>query len=487
MAKLVKKFVRWSEVYGRMLAIIVLVSAVLVIGVWYAISSEAPKVQDDFGDASTSDVARRVANLSYEDAQNLLKQGDNDGARAVMQRLAPLSQASSLSKGHPLAHLWMARLFLGDAQLGILDQFPLQMAGSGIDMPSYDESMKPEVVAQGLRHLEAAVALDPGLSDARKMLAEWLLLSGKRNEAYEVLYEGVRVCENVSTELLVPLLHTMVYDGDELGLEEWNWHEFATLGRDVSGRMRGDKSARLCYIFLANVLQEYRLADVGTKKYASDFDEESVALDALSFYVKAVHALCEEEYDAKAVLDLLLEACRLDPQNTHYSGALAVMYAEYPELKQQLESGVRGLESQPHSVQLVILLNDLLPNEENFKMLLESRDDVLANPNLLVAYVKHGLDYGELVSAAQLLEWSDTLSHDHTLSSNDRHAVLMARGQVQMKLELWQHAAESFEIALAMPVVRQPSRLHAMIAQCYDRLGSPLLQGEHERLASNLK
>ena len=468
-----------------MLAIVVLVTAVLFAGVWYALSTEAPKVQDDFGDASTSDVARRISNLSYEDAQNLLAEGDFDGGRAVMQRLAPLSQATSLSKGHPLAHLWMAKLFLGDAQLGILEQFPIQLAGGVIYAPTYDESMKPEVVAQGLRHLEAAVALDSTLSDARKMLAEWLLLTGKRNDAYEVLYTGVRASENVSPELLVPLLHTLVYKGDELGLEEWNWHEFATLGRDITGRMRGDKSARLCYIFLANVLQEYRLADVGAKKYASDFDEDSTALEALAFYVKAVYALRDEEYEAKKVLDLLLEACRRDPQSDHYARALAVMYAKYPEMKEQLQSGIQGLELQPHSVELVILLNDLSPSEEHFQMLLESHDGEVTSPSLLVALVQHGLELDELVSADQLLARSNALAADHTLSSQERHAVLMARGQVYMELEQWQEAAESLEQALAITVVNHPQRLHAFIAACYQNLGSHLLHDEHQRLASN--
>ena len=61
----------------------------------------------------------------------------------------------------------------------------------------------------------------------------------------------------------------------------------------------------------------------------------------------------------------------------------------------------------------------------------------------------------------------------------------MARGQVYMELEQWQEAAESLEQALAITVVNHPRHLHAFIAECYQNLGSHLLQDEHQRLASN--
>ncbi|WP_205619031.1 hypothetical protein [Rubritalea marina] len=480
MSRRLRSFKRWCEVYGRILAIIVLIVGVVAGGVWYALSTHEPPAQEDFGNSITSEVARKISNLTFEEGQALLDEGDFEGGRAVMQRLAPLSNASLIAKGNPLAHLWMAKLFLGDAQQGILNRYPIELTGGKNYAPRYSEEMRSEVVERGIKHLESALILNPKLDEARKILSEWLLLSGKRNEAYEILFEGVRITDAPSVDILVPMIHATVYQGNDLELEEWNWHEFATLGRGITGPLRGDKASRLCYIFLANVLGEFNLAKSASQKYISDFDASVDRMQGLAEYIKAVYLLKAETFDEVKALESLVAACAFDPESAYYAEGLSRLYETYPELKADIQSGISPLLKRNHSVSMDIFYAELLASDVAVELLMDVRAQGGASPELLVALVKHSDGDGRIVNLSQMMQWADYLVNDRSLSTQQKFQVLVARGRLQMQLKQWQHAVESFEQALAISQVTSPPSLHRYLSACYAELGNYLMEDQHK-------
>ena len=125
MGKLSRKIKKWFEYYGRIAAIVLLCAGVVAVGVWHAATTGEDVVQDDFGDASLSEVAHEVSNLSYEDGLRLLAEEDVTKGRAVMQRLAPLNLASKTAQGNAKAHLWMAQDLLAGKAFGFLNVLDL--------------------------------------------------------------------------------------------------------------------------------------------------------------------------------------------------------------------------------------------------------------------------------------------------------------------------------------------------------------------------
>ena len=309
MAKVIRKIKNWFEFYGRTAAIVLVIVAVIVAGVWHASTTNEGVVQDDFGDASLSELAHEVSNLSYEDGLRLLAEEDLVKGRAVMQRLAPLNLASKTAQGNAMAHLWMAQDLLAGKAFGFLNVCPFEAAG-GKHLASPLLLAKGDLTARCQRHLESAVALDPKLVEATILLAEVMMAQNQRNEGIALIHQSIAA--HAQIDLSIQLANLLAYAGDDVGLEEASWHAFATLGREVTGRKRGDLGVRLNYIIYALVLKQSALAESAIGKFERDFgegNEELVkSLKVSQWYFRAIHLLSEEDFSASKVSEYLLNA-----------------------------------------------------------------------------------------------------------------------------------------------------------------------------------
>ena len=473
-----------------MAAIVLLFAGVVAVGVWYAATTDEDVVQDDFGDASISEVALEVSNLGYEDGLRLLAGGEVAKGRAVMQRLAPLNLASKTAQGNAKAHLWMAQDLLAGKAFGFLNVCPLEAAG-GKRLASPVVLAKGDLTARCQRHLESAVALDPELVEATILLAEVMVAQNQRNEGIALIHQSITAQAEV--DLSVYLANLLPYAGDDLGLEEASWHAFATLGREVTGRKRGDLGVRSDYILYALELKQSDLAESAIGKFERDFGDGDdgaelvTSLKVSQWYFRAIHLLDEEQFSASKACEYLLNAHALQPGRAELVASLRRLVALYPDVKEQVEQGLGEVSQQLEqqnplaAASLLVFLAELNPAASSAHMkrahALNSED-----PSLVVAWVGFQLQedapkFSELEGAVL------NLIESKKLSRAERYALLVALGEVRLAGERWYDALQALEQALAMS--DSPSKgLHQMLGLAYGALGEEIIADEHKALAA---
>lgn len=489
MGKVIKRIGRWFEFNGRILAIVLVIMAVVSVGVWHA-SQPEEIVQDDFGDTTISDVAHEISNLGYEDGMQLLASGDEAKGRAVMQRLAPLNQGSNVAKGNAKAHLWMANDLLRGKPVGFLKKFPIEAAGGkklSAPMVMEDSSLSERVQ----RHLESAEALQPTLQEASVLLAELHILKGARNEAIETLLGSISDAEGANADLTIYLANALTYKGDELGLEESIWHNFATLGQDVTSKKRSDINARVEYLVDAMVLKQFDLVRIGIGKFERDFSEGNVdlvnSLRASFAYMQAIDLLGKDDVDLKLVVEFLLEAHSYQAGRLELVAALKTLVAQDQSLKEQVQAGlgevsqVLEAEHPAEASAMHVFLAELSPAQAE-RHIQRAHQLTPDNAELVAVWIayqlsKQSVDHAELVAAIEQ-------ALDQTgLSQHENFILHLALGRVRVAEGEWQTALLSLEQALAVNT-GDVQDLHKLLAESYKALGREIIADEHLLLAA---
>jgi tetratricopeptide (TPR) repeat protein len=474
MAKILKKAKRWFEDYGRILGISIVVIAVLAAGIWHASSLDTKAVQEDFGDASISDVAKEISNLDYEDALVLWEEGEEVKARAVMARLAPLKLSSKKPEGNGFAHFWLAKDLLAEEDFGFLKNFPLDAAG-GKRLESPVALGDDELIAKAQRHLEAAVALTPKELEPVVMLAEFLVAKGKRNEAIALLQDAISTGEGVKVDLGIYVANVTRYKGDELGLEESGWHRFSTLGKAVTGRSRGDVNVRLDYLFTGLLLKEFDVVNRSIRTFERDFDGQNEVVSAVKTadaYFRAIDLLAQEQLDSAKLVELLLEAQKYQPEREEILTALKSVLTQYPEhkgkaasaLEQSLSTLSEGAEG------IYLLLADMVPDREG-EFLEQAVNSAPLDEDVVVRNVAYQLEQG----GGDFALLRSQLERVDTGGSSD---IAMLDARIAMGQERWMDAIVLLEKVLAESSEGK-SNVHALLAQAYRATGDALLADEH--------
>ena len=483
MAKFLKKTKRWMEDYGRVLGITSLVLAVVVAGVWHATSTEEAPVQEDFGDASISEVAQEISKLSYEDALRLWDAGDLAKARAVMQRLAPLSLANKKPQGNGLAHVWLAKDMLDAKYFGVLDRLPVEAYNGKLIDGGHQQGVDP-LFRRALEHLEAAVALLPEHAGAVQARAEILLADGKRNQAISGILEAVGGASGTQLLELAPALaHLTCYQGDLLGQEERAWHHFATLGKEVVGEKRAMVGARLDYFLTGLLLKEYEVAERAGLTVQRDFGDahpELASLPAYLPYFRAVAGIVEGA-ELEAIADLLAEAIALAPKQPQLLKALEALTAAYPELAERVLDRVGALAQAQAQLEpeLALLLVAMAP-ERGMQWVDKALQGRPEHQGLLLTAVELDLQAGKGVAAERLAALEAMLEEAGQDASLAQRATLCL-AEVAVAEENWEAAVLLVERSKLNGA--QVARKHAILGQAYAGLGDGMLAAEHEALA----
>jgi len=488
MAKLLRKCKNWFSYHGRALWITLVVLAALGGAVYYAVTTNEKTEQVDFGDTILSELAQEVSNLGYQDGVELLDEGESVKGRAVMRRLAPLNLASKTPQGNANAHLWMAQNLLAGRGFGFLSAYPLAKAG-GKRLVSPVLLDKGDLTARCQRHLESAVSLDPQLEEATVMLAEVLLAQGQRNEAVGLLHQSV--ASHARIELSIQLANLLSYVGDDLELEEVSWHGLATLGREVTGRKRGDLGVRMDYILYALVLKQFDLASSAIGKFERDFGEGNEAVlksvRVSQWYFKAVQLLEEDHFSESRVCEYLLKAHSIDPGRSEVVAALKLLVARYPDVKGMMQQGIGEVSLQLEkdnplaAVDLHVLLAKLNPASAQRHMM-RAHSLNAEDPSLVVAWAAFQLQE-EAPDFLALEKSLVRLTLNKNLSRAELYSLLFTLGEVRAAEERWAEALQAFEQALTVSDGLNKD-LHKMLAQAYAALGQDIIADEHRAQAA---
>ena len=491
MNKLLKRIKKWFVYNGRTLMMLLLMSVTIGLGVWYAIANNEEVVVEDFGDATLSVVAQEISDLSYEDALELLANGEEDKGLAVMHRLAPLSQAIAATTGNGDAHLWMALDQLHVEEFGFLNEFPINYVnGTALEAPvAFDES---ELTKRGEQHLEAAVKLSPELKRPPLMLAELLIAKGKRNNAIAVLTRAASSNEGEFLDMGVNVANATVYKGDDLALKEACWHQVAVLGKRVQNEARGDISARLEYLLNVMVLGEAELAAAGVQSFERDFDDRKNSV-AMIAGLKATHQYFEaladlQASDSQAAAAHLVEAQKLQAGREVFVSALSALVKEFPELRNLLQAGVSTADAAAQvadkqaAAKLALLQAELFP-EKAEAYVKESASLAPADPAVALAYISQQLAEGA-PNLAELPAMAAEALQAPGLKSAERYQLLLLQGELLVTEERWREAVISLERAMVSKSHNTADpKIHKLLGLSYKKLGQDLIGDEHLALA----
>lgn len=477
MAKILKKAKRWFEDYGRILGITVVVVSVFAVGIWHSSTLETKAVQEDFGDASISDVAKEISNLDFEDGLKLWEEGEEAKARAVMQRLAPLNLANKKPQGNGLAHFWMAQDLLADQSFGFLEEFPLSASG-GRRVTAPFELVDDELIAKAKRHLEAAVALSPLELKPVVMLAEFLIAQGKRNEAVTLLIDAVANDEGSKVDLGLYLVNATRFKGDEIGLEEAGWHRFATLGKEVTGRSRGDMDVRLDYLMTGMLLKEFDAVRRSLRSFERDFEGQNEvisAVKAMNAYARAIALLGQAHLETGELADALIEAHGFQPGREELVKAIQLFVSKFPEQKQKvidaLSSSVSVASGVDEKANLLLFLAAIDANQREGYL----EQAILAAPkrqDVIIASVNEKLEQ----NSPNFEQLENFLSR---MDGGGDPAFLLLRAKVAMGQQEWMLAIVALEKVLSDGASGELGEVHALLAQAYRAQGDILLAEEH--------
>ncbi|MFD2158943.1 hypothetical protein ACFSW8_08545 [Rubritalea tangerina] len=481
MSKLLRKCKKWLSFHGRTVGITVVVMGALGAGVYYAITTDKAPEQIDFGDASISDWAQEVSDLSFEDGLRLIAEGEEAKARAVMNRLAPLPQASTEAIGNPKAHLWRAQELLSGKESGSILRFPLSLIDGEKLSLSYTVGVT-EVTDRCARHLKAAIELDPSLDEAILILVDLRLAQGKRNLAIESLFEIVEASER--PEIGVLIAHCGGYDGDDLKLEEEQWQILTVGGRAIQQSKRGNLGFRVAHVLRALVLGQEELANSGIATIERDFPGKEIGkkLQAQVAYFRAVRSLNERPYQVESTIDNLVLALRSDPSLNIVVEALEATTQRYPEQKERVRKEIQTQvkEGDDSNGVLLVYLSDLYSDQpgEAYRLAKQAWEKGPEEVAFLVNWGQCGLRVGQYEEALE--EVSERLGT--AIERGERFELLVLQGEIFLKQEEWEMAVESLEQALALGEGRYPE-LHQKLAQAYEKMGKVIIAEEHRVLA----
>ena len=446
-------------------------------------------VVEDFGDASMSKVAQQISHLSYEDAVKLIANGaqDKDKGLAVMHRLAPLSQATSVVNGNADAHLWMALDQLHVEDFGFLNNFPMEVveAGELVSPVKFEDS---ELTKRGQRHLAAAVALTPELERPALMLAELLIAKSKRNEAIELLIKSASANGGQSLSLGVNVANASVYGGDDLALNELCWHQVAVQGKAIQSELRGEISVRLAYLLNTMVIGEFELTSAGVMKFERDFDDREnsesmiAELRATLAYFKALSAL--KSNDVKAAAAHLIVAQKLQVGRPAFVTALQSLVKKFPELRNDIQAGVDKSDASaqvknPLKGAKLALLQSIIFPENSEKYLNDSILLAPTEPTIARAFINKQLG-GENPNWDSLILLATEALKAKEIKSNEKYKLLMTLGGLLAAEERWKEAVVVLEQALILKSNEtKGGELHQLLGEAYTALGHELIGNEH--------
>ncbi len=486
MAKFLLKCKKWLVYHGRTLCGALVVLAVLGGAAYYAISTNEEPEQVAEGDTTLSKIVQEVSKFSYDDALRLLAEGEKVKARVVMQRLAPVLNSSKEARGNPNAHLWLAKQLIDVQKTGFIESFPIDRVDGKALNPGFKLDTS-EVVERSLRHLSAAIALDPTLDEAIFLWVELSLALGERSEAMEELYEIVSIAKR--PDLGVLIAHCAVYDGDNLRRDELSWKLLTVLGRELEQTKRADTGARVAYVLRAVELKQYPLAESAIATLQRDFPELELdgVLGAQVAYFKAVESLTKQPYEAEKTLGFLLEARSLAPEQTAPISALQILTQRFPELKAQVK-GLLGpvdaaLEKDYPKVaaMLYAYLGELDPDRALENLNKAWRLDS-ARPDYLAKWVTLSLKQSsEAGGEEQEMALLEALAVNF-LTQDERYPLLVALGQLFTQQRRWAEVIETFERALTLGGPKQ-SEVHRNLGLAYQAMGHRVIADEHKALA----
>lgn len=489
MKKLLKSVKKWFIYNGRNLGVIVLILSTLACGIYYAVNNSEEIVVEDFGDATISVLAQEISHLSYEDAVKLIANGahDKDKGLAVMHRLAPISQATTVVNGNADAHLWMALDQLHVEDFGFLNDFPMEIVG-GEQLLSPVEFGDSELTKRGQRHLAAAVTLSPELERPALMLAELLIAKAKRNEAIELLIKSASANSGQSLSLGVNVANAIAYDGDDLALNELCWHQVAVQGKSIKSELRGDIGARLSYLLNTMVIGEFELTSAGVKKFERDFDDRDnsesmiAELKATQAYFEALSAL--ESKNLKSAAAYLIVAQKLQVGRPAFVAALQELVEKYPELRSELQAGVDQTDAEAQvedpvmAAKLALLQANVFP-EKSAEYLNDSIQLAPREPTVARAFIEKQLS-GENPDLNVLSSLAADALKSKGIKSNEKYKLLMTLGELLVAEERWLEAVMALERALILKSSDiKEAKLHQLLGKSYKALGQELIGDEH--------
>lgn len=492
MKKLSKGIKKWFVYNGRNLGVVVVTLSTLGYGVYYAVTNKEEIVVEDFGDATISVVAQEISNLSYEDALQLISDGEEDKGLAVMHRLAPLSHAIAAVSGNGDAHFWMALDQLHVEEFGFLNEFPMNcLNGAKLEAPVTFQNN--ELTTRGQQHLEAAVQLSPGLRKAPQMLAELLVSKGKRNDAVALLIQSAAVNNGQFLELGVAVANARAHTGDEIALREACLLKLVVLGESVQSAARGDISMRLEYLLNVMVLGQFDLARVGVAKFERDFDDRKNSLEMIATlkatlaYFESISAL--KANDPKAATEYLVKAQQLQKGRDVFVSALDAMVKRFPEVRGILQAGVSAehagafVVNKVDAAKLSLLQAEIFPDDA-VKYLQQSVVLAASEPAVAQAYIARKLADGD-VNYGELSAMAASALQTKGLKTQARYELLLTQGQLLVRQERWRDAVIALEKALAIRDSRREVevKLHQLLGQSYKALGQDLIADEHLALA----
>lgn len=444
----------------------------------------------------------------YDEALEMVIEGDIEQARVTMFRLARLGDSADRPLGLGKAHLWVAEDKLTHFKPDFIWTFPgLNQGGVGpITLPVDEETLTIQ------NHLAHAVVLNPELEKAVTLWVATLVSQGQRNRAVEILENAIAHSSNPHPGLHVPLAHLLAMEvdkGQELELKDRALYSFTSLGKKSRYSRGKDISDRLRYIISALVLKRYEHADnairvLEARLPAGQPDDTVIADTAQNLFIQQIKALrmayhyhraidAFQQTDAKvpssygAVVDELEKVVLVSPGCEPAIAAMSQIAETKPTERARIAAilkGVldvsRGQISQAKSAVNMSLAKMNPEQKGDQRKLLE--DAVAADHQNVEAVLRlTGLmladespDYQRIEKLSQkALKNAEPVYH-----SDLNHRL----GEVQARQQNWINAIILLEKSLAK--ASDKAGVHALLAEAYTAMGDATIANEHKKLAS---
>ncbi len=441
----------------------------------------------------------------YNKALSLLVEGDDKQAWVMMFNLARLGDSEDDPLGYGKAHLWIANDKLSHFNDDFIWQFPgLDQRKQGVlALPEDEETAGIQL------HLSHAVALNPELEKAYCLWAATLVSQGKRNQAVEVLMNGICNEDKPHPSLQVPLAHVIAMKGNNLELKDRMLYLFDTLGRTTRHSRGTDISGRITYILSAIILRRYDIADNALQILESRFatnrtnnsDPESSKKSSPAQQVKALRMAYHYSQAIAAFKKLpsgavsgftemtneLEQVLRVKPDCESAIEALSYIAERdvsqrerAKSILQEVLSASQKANNSKSQSQVNITLATLDPSATQDKRELleqavetdpQNTDAIIQLAQVLLAEAEP--DYSRVEQMIRKALRS---------SGNVYHADLYHRlGEVQVNDQKWQPAIVSLEKSISK--ASDQAAVHQLLAEAYAAIGQSKIAEQHQKLA----
>jgi tetratricopeptide (TPR) repeat protein len=442
----------------------------------------------------------------YQKALAMVVEGNIKQARVVMFNLARLGDSADNPLGYGKAHLWVASDKLTNFEGDFIWKFPGidKRADSILALPKDEETSTIQL------HLAHAVALNPGLEKAITLWAATMISQGERNQAVEILMDAIGNPRHPHPELLVPLIHVLAMEGNDLELRDRSLYAFSELGRTTRYTRKGNITARIMYILNAIILQKYDVADTAlqvleakfpiTGNGNQDIEDPSKALQTRQvraarvgyYYHQAMLAFKKvDKAGASAyreAADALEQVVALDPdcesavaalshiaemddgQRERIAGILQKIMssndsARVPRAKSQVNISLARLNSGTKEDKLKLLEDAVSSDPDNADAILQLTGVLLAEASP---------DYPRVEDMVR----QALRDCDRTYHPDFYHRL----GEVQVHHKNWGDAIVSLEKALAKASAKE--EVHQLLATAYEGIGQVNMAKQHQKLAT---